>query len=90
LNAKRQKGYANVESKLRFPHSHSLDGYGLLSETQPTTFPIFNVAGMCEKYWTLPIASINLATSSADTDFVPQAFWHFSGRQNPRLQSLEI
>jgi hypothetical protein len=32
LNAERQRGYANVESKLRFPHSHSLDDYGLLSE----------------------------------------------------------
>jgi len=43
-----------VESRLRFPHSHSLDDYGLLFKTQPTTFPIFNVAGKCEKYWTLP------------------------------------
>jgi len=53
-NAERQKGYANVESKLRFPHSHSLDDYGLLSEVNQQTFPICNVAEMCEKYWTLP------------------------------------
>ena len=65
-NAERQKGYANVESKLRFPHSHSLDGYGLLSETQPTTFPIFNVAGMCEKYWTLPVIFKSLRGGSAE------------------------
>ncbi len=46
-----------MERKQRVPHLHSLGGYGLISnakETQPTTFPIFNVAGKCEKNWTLP------------------------------------
>lgn len=46
-----------MERKQRVPHLHSLGGYGLISnakETQPTTFLIFNVAGKCEKSWTLP------------------------------------
>jgi len=44
LNAEGQKGCTNVKGTLRFPRSHSLDGCGLLSETQPTTFltcPVF-------------------------------------------------
>ena len=57
LNEAGKKGYANVECKQRVPHLHSFGGYGLISnakETQPTTFLIFNVAGKCEKNWTLP------------------------------------
>jgi hypothetical protein len=51
-----------MERTERVPHSHSLGGYGLISkakETQPTTFPLFNVAGKCEKKLDTTLAPVS-------------------------------
>jgi len=46
---RKQLGYANVESKERFPHSHSLHGCGILQRQTKTD--------VYTKDWTLPIFS---------------------------------